>query len=50
MTWDFDLGHQLAMYGATGACLLIVFGVVGGVVFLVKSLLRGGRYHRSSKP
>ncbi len=53
VTWpmrDFDLAQQLAMYGATAGCLLIASGVVGGVVFLVKSLLRGGRHHRSSKP
>lgn len=53
MTWpmrDFDLAQQLAMYGATAGCLLSAFGVVGGTVFLVKSLLRGGRYRRSSRP
>jgi hypothetical protein len=53
MTWpmrDFDLAQQLAMYGATAGCLLLVFGVVAGAIFLVKAWLRSGRYHRSIKP
>jgi hypothetical protein len=53
MTWpmrDFDLPSQLAMYAATAGCLLLAFGVIGGVVLLVKSLFRRGRYHQSSRP
>ena len=53
MTWpmrDFDLAQQLAMYGATAGCLLLVLVLAGGTVFLVKAWFRRGRYHRSIKP
>jgi hypothetical protein len=53
MTWpmrDFDLASQLAMYAATAGCLLVAVGVVAGVAFFVKVLLRGGRHHRPNRP
>jgi hypothetical protein len=53
MTWpmrDFDLASRLAMYAATAAGLLVVFMAVGGLVLLVESLLRRGRYRQSNRP
>jgi len=47
---DFDFANQLAIYAATAGGLLVAFGTVGGLVLLVKSLLRRGRYRRSNGP
>lgn len=47
---EFDWSYELAMYAGTGACALIAFAAVGGVVLGVRYLLRGDRNRRSDTP
>lgn len=52
MTWpmqDFSLANQLALYGATAGCVLVVLAVVGTFVILARFLIRSGRRRWSSK-
>jgi len=44
---EFDWGYELAMYAGTGAGLLVIFVVTGGLVLFIRYLVRSGRPWRS---
>jgi hypothetical protein len=47
---EFDWSYELGMYAGTAAGMLGLILVVGGLVLLVKMLLRRILPHRSGRP
>ena len=45
MMKELDWTMQFEMYAGTAACLLVLIFVVGGLVFVVKLVLRGSWHH-----
>ena len=46
---EFDLLEELAMYATTAAGLLVIFVVMGGLLLLVRYLVRSGHLRRAKK-
>ena len=44
---EFDFAHELAMYAGTGALVLLVAVVAGGLFLLIRYVVRSGRSWRS---
>jgi hypothetical protein len=47
---EFDWSYEIGMYAGTAAGMLALALVVGGLILLVRALLKGSSSHRSDQP